>query len=497
MDTKSLFATRALASRLISADQLTACLASLDDTADDRQIVEGLISRGLLTRWQAGLIQEGRTQGFFLEHYRILEPLGSGGMGQVYRAVDTKSGWHVAVKVLPKRAATPDAVRRFRREGEAAIRVQHPHLVRTYRLGQQGDTYFLVMELVVGTDLAKHIAKNRKLSVGLTARIGYEVSLALDHARLQGIIHRDVKPSNILLTLQQHVKLTDLGLAKFFGTGDESTTDLTRSGAVLGTIDYMAPEQAEDAKRADTRSDIYSLGCTLYKCLTGRAPFEEGTHVQKILAHRETDPEPISLWNPDVPADLANAIVRKMMAKSRADRFQTPADVAAFLQEGARQFDPAEAILPLPTNKDAASAASSSGTDQQTPEHPDTQMPHFVTVTCPICGTRVDASAAQFGTKVECPDCGTKIAVPWPKKQVNVKTAKPPEISTYDVLPSTPNPKPLVGTPDYDLLGKRVKSNDEVSRWKGPLLVLLGAVIGALVVLGILAVVAMLKSPAK
>jgi serine/threonine protein kinase len=480
-----------LASRLVNADQLTACLKSLDDATDDRQLMEGLVSRGLLTRWQAGLIQEGRTQGFILEHYRILEPLGAGGMGQIFRAMDTKSGWQVAVKVLPKKAATQDNIRRFRREGEAAIKVQHPHLVRTYRLGQQGDTYFLVMELVAGMDLAKHITKIGRLTPELTARIGYEVSLALEHARLQGIIHRDVKPSNILLTLQHRVKLTDLGLAKFFGAADESTTDLTRSGAVLGTIDYMAPEQAEDAKRADTRSDIYSLGCTLYKCLTGRAPFEEGTHVQKILAHRDTDPEPITLWNPDVPIELAQAIVRKMMAKSRADRFQTPAEVAGFLQEWARQCDLAVTLLPLPGTSDASSAADSIETGSPTPAQPITPMPRQVTVTCSICGTRVEASSGQFGSKLECPDCGTKIPVPWPKKIVEVP-APQPEISTYDVLPATPNPKPVVGTPDYDLIG--APEVPGLGKWKVPLLLLIGAVVGALIVLGVLALVSMFKS---
>jgi serine/threonine protein kinase len=497
--TKSPFVARTLASRLVTAEQVADCIASLDSVADDSKIMDQLVRRGMLTPWQAGLIQEGRTQGFLVEQYKILEPLGAGGMGQIYRALDTKSGWHVAIKVLPKKAATPQAVRRFRREGEAAIRVQHEHLVRTYRLGQQGDTYFLVMELVVGTDLAKHIAHYGTLSVGLTARIGYAVALALEHARRQGIVHRDVKPSNILLTLKQQVKLTDLGLAKFFGSVDESATDLTRSGAVLGTIDFMAPEQAEDSKRADSRSDIYSLGCTLYKCLTGRAPFADGTHVQRILAHRQQEPEPITLWNPDVPVDFAQLIVRKMMAKSRADRFQTPAEVAAALEPWARQSD--QDIMPLPASEvSPAPGRESPGTDARTPG--DAADPPFVTVTCSICGTRVDAVRAQYGGRVECPDCGTRIPVPWPRKTPKVKPPNPAEISSYNVLPTSPNPKPLVHLPDYDLLGPDRQSTARSRApspgwhrafWKGALLLVVGAVLGALGVIAVLALSGMLR----
>jgi serine/threonine protein kinase len=487
--TKSSFASHALASRLVTAQQVADCIGSLEDATDDRKIMEQLVRDGLLTAWQAGLIQAGRTNGFILEHFKILEPLGAGGMGQVYRALDTKSGWHVAVKVLPTKAATPEAVRRFRREGEAALRVQHPHLVRTYRLGQQGETYFLVMELVPGIDLAKYVARAGKLSVPLTARIGYAVSLALEHARRQGIVHRDVKPSNILLTPQEQVRLTDLGLAKFFGTDDKSATDLTRSGAVLGTIDYMSPEQAEDAKRADTRSDIYSLGCTLYKCLTGRAPFEDGTHVQKILAHRQQEPEPITLWNPDVPVDLAVLITRKMMAKSRADRPQTPAEVAEALAPWVPRLDQETPIAPLP---DLHSDSDSSATDPSTGSVGTDAAPESMAVICSICGTRLYANREQYGTKIECPDCGTKLPVPWPRK-IKAETPKPMEISTYDVLPTTPNPKPVVHMPDYDLVRADLRTGSLSRGWSVAILMLAGAVLGALAVLAILALLGRLS----
>lgn len=503
---KSKFVSNVLASRLVTQEHLAQCQASLDDPSDDRKLTEAMVRRGLLTRWQAGLLQEGRTQGFFLEHYKILEPLGSGGMGQIFRALDAKTGWHVAVKVLPKKSANADSIRRFRREGQAALRVQHPHIVHTFHLGQQGDTFFLAMELVVGSDLSKHIARQGKLSVPETARIGYQVSLALEHARLQGIIHRDVKPSNILLTLKGHVKLIDLGLAKFFGTGEEPVTDLTRSGAVLGTIDYMAPEQAEDARRADTRSDIYSLGCTLYKCLTGRTPFQEGTHVQKIISHRQEPPEPIRLWNPEVPAELANLIGQKMLAKSRADRFQTPIEVAAALAPWAKLDTAAGELTPLPgtsePTEDADSASAELSTDSQ--EGSDSAQ-QYVTVACSVCGTRLGATRAQFGTKLECPDCGTGIPVPWPKKNPKVGQPKPTEISTYGVMPVERNPVVEPPSLDYDPLGpdrppgaKRSTGEEESlatdrSGWKVPLLILGGAVLGAGLVVAILALTGLLR----
>jgi serine/threonine protein kinase len=299
------------------------------------------------------------------------------------------------------------------------------------------------------------------------------------------------------------VKLSDLGLAKFFGQCEEATTDLTRSGAVLGTIDYMAPEQAEDAKRADTRSDIYSLGCTLYKCLTGRAPFEDGTHVQKILAHRQEEPDPIPLWNPDVPADLAKLIVNRMMAKSRADRFQTPAEVAAALLPWAQPAGKSRRLKAVSAN--SSSSNPSPGSDR--PPQPESTeiLPDTITVACSVCGTRLSATRAQFGTKLECPDCGTSIPVPWPR-QPKSDTPKPPEISTYDVMPFEPNPVlASYDRPDYDLQGPEHLRNDKPSgaqetpgrNWMKPLLLLCGVVLGAGFVLVILALLGMLHAPSK
>jgi hypothetical protein len=213
------------------------------------------------------------------------------------------------------------------------LQLHHKHIVRCFELGQHGQTHFLVMELVEGATLKDYIAKQGQLSVQETARIGHETALALEHAWQQQIVHRDIKPSNILLTRDHHVKLADLGLAKFFGAGgDDAERMTTRTGMLLGTIDYLAPEQAEDAKRADIRSDIYSLGCTLYHCLTGEPPFAAGTELQKILAHREETPTPIPQRNPRVDNLFADIIELNMLAKRPEDRYQTPTELAAALE---------------------------------------------------------------------------------------------------------------------------------------------------------------------
>ena len=320
------FACAVEASGLVGAEKLAECLQLLGDQATDDRLADLLLHRKLLTKWQLKQLQGGKSCTFFLGQYLLLEPIGSGGMGRVFQALDTKVGRQVAIKLLPEGRATPKAIERLRREGQAALALQHENIVRTFELGQHAETHFLVMELVEGVDLAKHLAKHGKLSAKETARIGYEVALALDHAWKNGLIHRDIKPTNLMVTSEGRVKLLDLGLAKFFRSHQDRPATLTNTGAIMGTMDYMAPEQAEDGKRADCRSDIYSLGCTLYECLTGRTPFASGTLVQKIVAHRQSEPPSIAGLNGDVPQALADVIEKRMLAKHPDDRFQTPAE---------------------------------------------------------------------------------------------------------------------------------------------------------------------------
>lgn len=310
---------------------LARCRAELGETADEPRMLEWLVEHGLLTKWQTVQLKSGRARNLVLDHYKLLAPIGAGGMGTVFRALDCHLGRDVAIKILPPSAATPGAVGRFRREALAALQLRHGHVVASFELGQQGSIHFLVMELVDGPSLSAHLGKKKRLSVQESARIGYEVALALEHARQQGIVHRDIKPSNILLSRQGVVKVADLGLAKFFGPQSVTGGAETRTGQFMGTIDYCSPEQAQDAKRADIRSDIYSLGCTLYHCLTGRPPFAGGTEVERIMAHIELLPAEIRTKNPEVPPAFAELIEKRLLAKQPDERFQTPAEAAEAL----------------------------------------------------------------------------------------------------------------------------------------------------------------------
>jgi hypothetical protein len=332
---------RLLASGLVSSAQFRECLASLPTEAEERQVIERLLRAGLLTKWQLGQLQAGRSKGFLLGGYKLMRLLGAGGMGQVYEAIDTRlSGRHVALKLLPPRIATPEAISRFRREAMAALTLQHDHIVRCFELGEENRIHYLVMEFVRGRTLADAIDRADTLAPHEAAHIGYQVALALEHAWAHGIVHRDIKPSNILLTSEGEAKLADLGLAKFFGDeGDPQASRVTQTGTLMGTLDYLAPEQALDAKQADIRADIYSLGCTLYHCLAGRPPFALGTQVQKILAHREQTAESLAALNAAVPSALADLIERRLMAKRPEDRPQSPTELVAALapwrEEGA------------------------------------------------------------------------------------------------------------------------------------------------------------------
>jgi serine/threonine protein kinase len=208
-------AQRAVARGLIGEGDLAACRAAAGDAADERRLLELLVERGLLTKWQVSQLESGRTQNLVLGKYILLAPLGAGGMGAVYHARDPNADREVAVKVLPSRLATAETVARFRREALAALQMRHEHVVAAYEVGEQGSLHFLVMELVDGPSLAAHLDAKKRLSVATAARIGYEVALALEHARGLGIVHRDIKPSNILLSRQGQVKVADMGLAKF------------------------------------------------------------------------------------------------------------------------------------------------------------------------------------------------------------------------------------------------------------------------------------------
>lgn len=273
--------------------------------------------------------------------YRVDQLIGRGGMGDVYRAEHRLMNRAVALKLINEQLVQhPQAVSRFRREVQAAAQLSHPNIVAAYDAEQAGGTHFLVMEFVEGTNLATIVAERGPLSIQNACRYACQAAAGLQHAHERGMIHRDIKPHNLMLSSDGTVKILDFGLAGFVS---ESTSlgslepdtgvvprSLTMAGSVMGTPDYIAPEQARDAASADIRADIYSLGCTLYFLLTGRPPFAGATAQEKLDAHTERDAPDIRAVRDDVPEELAD-VIRRMLAKDPNDRYQTPRDVVAAL----------------------------------------------------------------------------------------------------------------------------------------------------------------------
>ncbi len=276
--------------------------------------------------------------------YRVLGELGRGGMGSVFKAEHLLMERTVALKVIqPHLIQRPDAVERFRREVKAAARLEHPNIVRAYDAEQAGNSHFLVMEFIEGDSLAEVVENRGPLPVTDACRYIRQAAKGLQHAFEQGMVHRDVKPANLMLTRDGQVKILDFGLARFasesgpaasfrFSGTQEPAADgtLTSAGAFMGTPDYAAPEQATNAHAADTRADVYSLGCALYHLLAGRPPFGGGSLAQKMAYHLHSKPTPLAQLRPDVPAELATVLDR-MMAKKPSERYQTPAEVVRAL----------------------------------------------------------------------------------------------------------------------------------------------------------------------
>ena len=285
--------------------------------------------------------------------YRVVAALGTGGMGTVYRAEHRLMDRPVALKVIRgDLLGNPALVERFRREVRSAARLaSHPNIVAAYDAEQAGETHFLVMEFVEGTDLARLVDRRGPLPVGEACEYARQAALGLQHAFEDGMVHRDIKPQNLMRTTRGQVKILDFGLARF-ASEVGSHAGVTAEGMVLGTADYIAPEQIDDPHAADIRADIYSLGCTLYFLLAGRPPFPDGSLIQKLMAHREKTPRPLAEIRADVPPELAQ-VVERMMAKDPARRFQTPDEVARALAP----FADAQAARAAATGLDAPALA--------------------------------------------------------------------------------------------------------------------------------------------
>jgi serine/threonine protein kinase len=324
-------------SGLLPEDQLQAYLTSLSSAGglpdQPSQLAGHLVRDGLLTSFQAKHLLAGKYRGLMLlGKYRVLEGIGVGGMGKVFLCQHHMLRRQVAIKILPRsRTANRMAVERFYREARAVAALDHPNIVRCFDVDHDGSVHFMVMEYVDGPSLESIVSRHGPLTPLRAAHYVRQAALGLQHAHEGGWVHRDIKPANILLDRLGTIKILDLGLARLFSDEADNLTQRYSERAVLGTADYIAPEQALASHDADIRADIYSLGATSYFLLTGHAPFREGSVPQKLIWHQMREPQPIREQRPDVEEGL-ETIVRTMMAKAPAQRYQTPADVARALE---------------------------------------------------------------------------------------------------------------------------------------------------------------------
>ncbi len=295
------------------------------------RLIKYLIECKLITQWQADKFLAGKYKGFFLGKFKLLRHLGSGGMSSVYLARHKISDQLRAIKVLPrKKVADKSYLDRFYLEARVAASLNHPNVVRIYDICEEEGVHYMVMEYAKGEDLLELVNRNGPLKFAEAARYVADACEGLKHAHEKELVHRDIKPANLLLGEDKSVKLLDLGLALVNQDDDESLTVLYNE-KVMGTADYLAPEQAVNSHAVDLRADIYSLGCTLYFLLVGHPPFPKGSLAQRIANHQSTEPPCLSTLREDVPEGLLE-IVAVMTRKDPQHRLQTCGDVQAALE---------------------------------------------------------------------------------------------------------------------------------------------------------------------
>lgn len=324
-------------SRLVDPDVLDRFVKALREKygdslpADPAAVGRLLVAKRLVTPWQLEKLLSGKHRGYFLGVYRLLQHLGRGGMSSVYLAEHTLMKKKRAIKVLPrKRVNDSSFLERFRLEAVATAKLRHPNIVRAYDIDNENDLHYIVMEYVEGQDLQSLVKERGALPFGSAAQYIAQAARGLAYAHQAGMVHRDVKPANLLLAIGGTVKVLDLGLA-LIHSDERSSLTIAHNENVLGTADYLAPEQAISSHHVDHRVDIYGLGCTLYFLLTGHAPFPDGTLAQRIAKHQTKMPEDIRKDRPDCPGDLVGICI-KMIQKEPDYRYQTMEEVASKLE---------------------------------------------------------------------------------------------------------------------------------------------------------------------
>ncbi len=337
---------------LLAADKLAQLPHMATGRCGEARVLAKLLGqRGWLTIYQINELLAGRGASLAMGPYVILDRLGQGGLSQVFKARHGMHGWIVALKAIRPEAMADSAGReQFLHEMEAMERLDHPNIVQFCDLDQAGDIYYFAMEFVEGNDLGKHVALGGPLPVAEACNYIRQAALGLQHAHERNLVHRDIKPVNLFLThplvpvkvasqgnkikeiKQPLIKILDWGLAGLRSPKGQSGPQLapSKTAGIVGTADFLSPEQARNYQTVDIRGDIYSLGCTLYFLLAGRAPFPTGSLMQKILQHQQADPEPLESFRSDMPSGLSR-VLKRMLAKNPDDRFQTPAAVAVAL----------------------------------------------------------------------------------------------------------------------------------------------------------------------
>ena len=328
--------------RLVGADGQ----AVFDDVPRETDESPTIISKNARPLEPASVSSDGSSiRGRKLAHFELIEPIGVGGMAAVLRARDTQLDRIVALKILPPpMAKDPENIRRFHQEARAAAKLDHENIARVFFCGEDQGLHFIAFEYVEGDNLRVHLERRGRIPVAEAIRYILQVASGLEHSATRNVVHRDVKPSNIIITPTGRAKLVDMGLARSLEPHDDN--GLTQSGVTLGTFDYISPEQALEPRDADCRSDLYSLGCTFYHILTGQAPVPEGNAARKLEHHRSVAPTDPRQINPDIPDDVA-FVVGKLMAKNPRERYQRPVLLVQHLMQIAQKYGAAH-DLPEP-----------------------------------------------------------------------------------------------------------------------------------------------------
>jgi len=455
---KSVFHQSALASGLVTQGELDEAVELLHASSSkqgkpisDERLAKKLVALGRLNKWQAEQLRGGRTK-FGLGPYHIIDSIGHGGMGQVYKAEHSIMGRVVAVKVLPQEKSTPESIASFTREIRTQAQLDHENLVRAYDAGHDRNVHFLVTEYVPGLDLRKLIRKQGRLSMRSAASIVTQAAKGLGYAHSRGLIHRDVKPGNLLVTPDGHTKVSDLGLAGYFSESEQTDA---RGGKVVGTPDYLAPEQITAPDRPTPVSDIYALGCTLYYAVTGKVPFPGGTAREKAHKHCQQLPIDPRRLNPDLSDEFVE-VIADMMAKTPAERIPNTAAVIARL---APWVDGDAAALSSELQAPAAVPVAFDAPSQRRPVAPTPLGPPLIS----------DTEPNFLVQPIDDPGQGES------PSQMSLGT-QPMAHGSSETLPLFPSD------------GRRIEWNPKVSEL--PILVKLLVVVGILFALGTLAVVA-------